>query len=151
MRLIESGLGAQNPAQTLRFSCREPNVPETWMASEASGRSIAKLATFETASTRMRLAEIGKQLVAFALRRTAGDDGSPSGFASAFQLIEIHADQQRGFARMPVEDGADGVDFRGFSDAMRNLSRASADGVGHLQSSGMGRRTSVHCAVAIQP
>ena len=34
-------------------SCREPNVPEIWIATDASGRSTAKLATFETASKRI--------------------------------------------------------------------------------------------------
>ncbi len=31
-------------------SCRDPNEPDTWIATDASGRSIEKFATFETTS-----------------------------------------------------------------------------------------------------
>lgn len=34
-------------------SCREPNVPEIWIATDASGRSIEKFATFDTTSVRI--------------------------------------------------------------------------------------------------
>ena len=34
-------------------SWREPNVPEIWMATLASGRSTEKLATLDTANTRV--------------------------------------------------------------------------------------------------
>ena len=44
------GLGARIRPSRCASSCRDPNVPETWIATAASGRSTEKLATLETTS-----------------------------------------------------------------------------------------------------
>ena len=46
-------LGAQDPTEPLGLFLAEPKVPETWIITLASGRSMAKLPTFERTSLRI--------------------------------------------------------------------------------------------------
>ena len=41
-------LRPQDPPEPLPSSWREPNAPETWMSTSASGRSTAKFPTFDS-------------------------------------------------------------------------------------------------------
>ena len=76
-------------------SWREPKVPDTWIATLASGRSIAKLATFET----IRLldapvAELAVESLALVLRGLAGDEVDTGHGADLRELLQVHADDE---------------------------------------------------------
>ncbi len=52
--LVATGLGPQNPPQPLRFLLTRAESARYLIATAASGKSTAKLATFDTANTRCR-------------------------------------------------------------------------------------------------
>ena len=49
--MLPDSLGRSRRPRRCASSWREPNEPDTWMATDASGRSIEKFATFETTSS----------------------------------------------------------------------------------------------------
>ena len=83
-------------------SCREPNDPETWMATVASGRSIEKFATFDTTSTvdRARRGTPGRAARARRSGVAPVSFGASERLGELVDLVEVLADHEDALARV---------------------------------------------------
>ena len=122
------GLGPQEPAQALGLLLAGAEGAETWMATVASGRSIAKLATLETTSTGMLArAELLEEPLALLDRGGAGDQRGVQPRGELVELVEVLADDQDLFAGVaPPAAPATTTDLAGVVAHIRYSSASSA-------------------------
>ena len=108
-------LRPQQPASRWASSCREPNDPDTWIATPASGRSMEKFATLLTTSSRTSPARKASNSRCRSTHRgLPGDDRSPQPLGQLLELVEVLPDHQR---RLAVVPGDQLVHHRGLAPA----------------------------------
>ena len=121
-------LGRKTRPRRWASSWRLPKVPETWIITLASGRSIAKLPTFDKTSRRFPRAKLAVEFLADRVGGLAGDQRDVESFGEPAQLVEILTDDQNSIVVGVVAPSKESTtsSLAGFSLETRNLSRQSA-------------------------
>jgi hypothetical protein len=105
-------LGRSSRPSRCASSWREPNDPDTWIATDASGRSIEKFATFDHEHRHAPLAERAEQLLALVDGRRARDLRCVQRLGQHVDLIEVLADDEDLLSRVPRDEVLHHADLR---------------------------------------
>ena len=147
-------LGRRMRPSRCASSWREPNVPETWISTLASGRSMAKLPTFE----RIRCRISPRRNLPYRSSRSAfgvwpGDERQVEALGEPAELLEVLADDRARARRgSGSSSSADDVVLGRVLAGEAVLVAPLGDGVFHAHGRPAGRRgPRCSCASAIQP